>query len=425
MPDKKHIATNNHPALLGLDTAQVWDTALAFAHLQACGLADTKRTAERRLHALGLLPPTLSPQQLRDELGRPVIPLLADWALTQTRKRRSRILLAQLAPLPDGRPCLHANDARGARFWLPLDATDDDTIERALGQLQRHVGKEITVFGHGALVASLRRLSAPTAVTLYPQIYHAMPPASGTLGHGCSTSGRSKRLEAESIHLLREAVAEARRPAILCPADKNSGILLHLARKAFYPAPPPLALLHVDTGEAFHEARLFCDFMARESGLELLVHTDAQRDGALQRALEKHEIDLLLDGATCGGTTNGTGPKTAPWQLYNARSGDGRLRIFPLADWSTLDRWQYILQQDIPVATLHLARPRPVVERHGTLIVVDGECSQPLPGEEIRLQQVRLCALDGPSFATAVASDAATPAEILMDHIAAQEGRRR
>ena len=157
---KKQSATNHGPELLGLDAPQVWDTELAFAHLQALGEADTKRTAERRLNILGLLPQDLSPELLLDEHDRSPNRLVLEWAIEQARKRRDRVLFAQLHPLPNGsspgQTCLHANDARGARFWVPLANLNDAAIQQALADLQRHIGKPIAVFPHGALVAHLR-----------------------------------------------------------------------------------------------------------------------------------------------------------------------------------------------------------------------------------------------------------------------------
>ena len=141
---KKQSATNYEPELLGLDAPHVWDTELAFAHLNALGEADTKRTAERRLNTLGLLPQELTPDLLLDERDRSPNRLVLEWAIEQARKRRDRVLFVQLHPLPNGatpgQTCLHANDARGARFWVPLADLNDAAIQQALADLQRHIG---------------------------------------------------------------------------------------------------------------------------------------------------------------------------------------------------------------------------------------------------------------------------------------------
>ena len=130
--------------MLGLDVRQVWDTELAFAHLQTLGEADTKRTAERRLNALGFLPQELSPELLLDEHNRACNPLVLEWALEQAHKRRDRVLFIQLHPLPSGQTCLHANDARSTRFWIPLSSPNDLDIQEALSDLRSHIGKPIS-----------------------------------------------------------------------------------------------------------------------------------------------------------------------------------------------------------------------------------------------------------------------------------------
>ena len=155
---EKQSAIKHRVELLGLDTPQVWSTETAFAHLQAIGAADTKRTAESRLNAMGLLPRELTPELILDERDRSPNRLVLKWAIDQARKQR--VLFVQLHPLPNdgtnGQPCLHANDARGARIWAPLARLSDAAIHQALADLQRHIGKPIAVFPHGALVGYLR-----------------------------------------------------------------------------------------------------------------------------------------------------------------------------------------------------------------------------------------------------------------------------
>jgi sulfate adenylyltransferase subunit 2 len=148
-------ATNNFPELLGLNAPRVWDTELAFVHLKTLGEADTKRTAERRLNALGLIPKELSPETLRDEHKFSPNRLLLNWAIKNARKRRKRVLFLQMHPLPDGQLCLHANDARSAHFWIPVGSLNIEELQKALIALQSHIGKPIAVFPHGQLVAYL------------------------------------------------------------------------------------------------------------------------------------------------------------------------------------------------------------------------------------------------------------------------------
>jgi sulfate adenylyltransferase subunit 2 len=396
------------PELFGLNTGQVWDTGLAFSHLQAMGLADTKRTAERRLQTLGLLPAALDAANLLDEFGRAPNPLVLNWATEHARSKRKRVLFLQLATLPNGQPCLHANDPRGARFWLPLmEAPCVATLGTILQRLHAHIGTPIAVFAHGELVRSMRQAPSGPEITVTPQVYQASPVTSHAQPGGpknrVPTSPHLKRLEAESIHILREAVAEAQNPVMLYSIGKDSGVMLHLARKAFYPAPLPFALLHVDTRWKFQEMYLFRDFITREFGLDLRVHTnpeaiekninpfdhgsalhtDITKTEGLKQALDQHQFDVIFGGArrdeeksrakervfSFRSTTHGWNPKNQRpelWNLYNAKKSPGEsIRVFPLSNWTELDIWHYIYQENIPVAVVLCQTPaRGGAQRH-------------------------------------------------------------
>ena len=464
---KKQSATNHEPELLGLDAPQVWDTELAFAHLQALGEADTKRTAERRLNALGLQPQELTPDWLLDERDRSPNRLVLDWAIEQARKRRDRVLFVQLSPLPGGQPCLHANDARGARFWVPLANLNDAAIQQALADLQRHIGKPIAVFPHGALVAHLRHMNSTADIHLCPQAYRPVLPAglslSGNAKPDLAPSPHLKRLEAESIHIIREAVAEAQNPVMMYSIGKDSGVMLHLARKAFYPAPPPFPLLHIDTRWKFQEMYLFRDFMARESGMDLLVHTnpeaiekninpfdhgsalhtDITKTEALKQALDHYKFDVVFGGArrdeeksrakervfSFRTSTHRWDPKNQRpelWNLYNTRKSPCEsIRVFPLSNWTELDIWQYIYQENIPMVPLYFAKPRPVVVRPEMIMMVDDERCRLLPGEEVQIKKVRFRTLGCYPLTGAVESEAETLEDILLEIIHARQSERQ
>lgn len=464
---KIQYATAPSPNLLGLDAHQTWDVGLAFAHLQAQGEADTKRTAERRLKALGLLPQELSPELLLDERDCSPNRVVLGWAIEQARKRRDRVLFAQLYPLPKGQPCLHANDARGARFWVPMDSVSDTATQQALAHLQSHIGKPIAVFPHGLLAGQLRHTSSTSDIQLCPQAYRPVLPA------GLSLSGNSKpelkpsphlkRLESESIHILREAVAEAQNPVMMYSIGKDSSVMLHLARKAFYPAPPPFPLLHIDTRWKFQEMYLFRDFMARESGMELLVHTnpeaiekninpfdhgsalhtDITKTEGLKQALDHYKFDVVFGGARRDEEKSRAkerifSPRTAThrwdpknqrpelWNLYNARKSPGEsIRVFPLSNWTELDIWQYIYQENIPMVPLYFAKPRPVVMRPGMTMMLGDERCRLLPGEEVQIKKVRFRTLGCYPLTGAIESEAETLEDILQEIIHARQSERQ
>src|ERR1700691_253689 len=220
-----------------------------------------------------------------------------------------------------------------------------------------------------------------------------------------------ERLEAESIHIMREVVAECDNPVMLYSVGKDSAVMLHLALKAFYPAKPPFPLLHIDTTWKFREMIAFRDARARELGLDLIVHvnrdglarginpiasgselhTDVMKTQALRQALDQHRFDAALGGArrdeeksrakervfsfrNAHHFWDAKRQRPEPWRLYNGRKRRGEsIRVFPLSNWTELDVWLYIHQERIPVVPLYFAAPRPVVCRGETLIVVDDE----------------------------------------------------
>ncbi len=452
--------------LFGLDAPGVWDTERAYARLQAAGQADSKRTAERRLHALGILPEELDEGKLRDEADRPLNRLVLNQLLKEARARRRLVLFAQLVQLPGGRDCLHANDARGARYWLPVPGKTLKSAGLAdlLQQLQADLGKELAVFPHGRLVSLCRAAGALPQVKLLPY-----PPVLNLAAQHRQSLPRAQRpphlqrLEDQSIHIIREAVAEAENPAMLYSVGKDSGVMLQLARKAFYPAPPPFPLLHVDTRWKFQEMYLFRDHMARESGMDLLVHvnpeavekninpfdhgsalhTDITKTEGLKQALDKYRFDVVFGGArrdeeksrakerifSFRSAAHRWDPKNQRpelWDLYNTRKGPGEsIRVFPLSNWTELDIWQYIYQEGLPVVPLYFAKERPVVERDGTLLMVDDERFRLLPGEEIQTRKVRFRTLGCYPLTGAVESKAETLEDIVLELINTRSSERQ
>jgi len=454
-------------ALLGLDAPRIWNTELAFQHLSAQGQADTKRTAERRLHQLGLLPLTLEPADLQDEIARPLITAILDWQLALARKQRDLVLFLQLHTLPGGQECLHANDARGARYWRPLGKkANTAALQRAFQDLQQHLGKPIVILPHGRLVRLCRPLQPPTQVRLcllahLPVLDLSVQTRTSSVAR--TTTPHLQRLEDESIHIIREAIAEAENPAMLYSVGKDSSVMLHLARKAFYPAPPPFPLLHVDTRWKFQEMYLFRDQMARDSGMDLLVHinpeavardinpfdhgsalhTDITKTEGLKQALDKYKFDVVFGGArrdeeksrakerifSFRTSTHRWDPKSQRpelWNLYNARKSKGEsIRVFPLSNWTELDIWQYIYQDSIPVVPLYFAKERPVVMRGGLMLMVDDSRFRFLPSEQIKAREVRFRTLGCYPLTGAIESQAKSVPDIILELLAARSSERQ
>jgi sulfate adenylyltransferase subunit 2 len=261
------------------------------------------------------------------------------------------------------------------------------------------------------------------------------------------------RLEAESIHIFREVVAECERPVLLYSIGKDSAVLLHLARKAFHPARPPFPMLHIDTTWKFKAMYAMRDQVARESGMDLIVHTNAEglaqginpithgsqihtdvmKTQALRQALDRYRFDAAFGGArrdeeqsrakerifSFRSAQHRWDPKRQRpelWSLYNTRKLPGEsLRVFPLSNWTELDIWQYIEREQIPVVPLYFSAERPVVERDGKLIMVDDDRLPLHAGETPRLRRVRFRTLGCYPLTAAIESAAATVAEIIEE----------
>jgi sulfate adenylyltransferase subunit 2 len=270
-------------------------------------------------------------------------------------------------------------------------------------------------------------------------------------------------LEAESIHIMRETVAEAERPVMLYSIGKDSAVMLHLAMKAFFPALPPFPLMHIDTLWKFRDMYAFRDRLVRELGLELhvytnkegvaqgvnpfthgsAVHTDIMKTQALKQALDKYRFDVAFGGArrdeeksrakervfSFRNAQHRWDPKNQRpelWNLYNARKNRGEsIRVFPLSNWTELDIWQYILLEKIPIVPLYFAAPRPVVERDGTLIMVDDDRMPLAPGEVPQMRTVRFRTLGCYPLSGAVESNATTLQQIIQEMLVTRTSERQ
>jgi len=272
-----------------------------------------------------------------------------------------------------------------------------------------------------------------------------------------------QRLESESIHIMREVVSEADKPVMLYSIGKDSAVMLHLARKAFFPAPPPFPLLHVDTTWKFRAMYAFRDRMARESGMELIVHqnpearklginpfdhgsslhTDMWKTQGLKQALDLHKFDVAFGGArrdeeksrakervfSFRSASHRWDPKSQRpelWDLYNTRKAKGEsIRVFPISNWTELDIWQYIHLEGIPIVPLYLAAPRPTVERDGLLLMVDDERFPLHDGEIPRQRSIRFRTLGCYPLTGAVESTATTLPEVIKEMLMTRTSERQ
>jgi len=272
-----------------------------------------------------------------------------------------------------------------------------------------------------------------------------------------------QQLEAESIHIMREVAAGAENPVMLYSVGKDSAVMLHLALKAFYPAKPPFPLMHVDTTWKFREMIAFRDEMAKDIGMELIVHTNEQgvKDGispfshgssvhtdimktqALKQALDKHKFDVAFGGArrdeeksrakerifsfrTSDHRWDPKNQRPELWKLFNTRKAEGEsIRVFPLSNWTELDIWQYIYLEKIKIVPLYFAAPRPVVNHDGMMIMVDDDRMPLKPDQKPEMKTVRFRTLGCYPLTGAVESNAATLPEIIQEMLLTTTSERQ
>jgi sulfate adenylyltransferase subunit 2 len=380
---------------------------------------------------------------------------------------------------------LVARDSRGQLLWLafagPLEARHYLAFLERIATRRKIV--ELGVAGSSRLlrVPELRdwlaahrdsvRLFDPevgaVSALASPSVLRAAPPppAERTSERTSMTTTLThlQRLEAESIHIMREVVAECDKPVMLYSIGKDSAVMLHLAMKAFYPSKPPFPLLHVDTRWKFRDMYAFRDKMVKELGLDLLVHinpegvakninpfthgsaihTDVMKTEGLKQALDKYGFDAAFGGArrdeensrakerifsfrTAQHRWDPKNQRPELWKVYNARKHKGEsLRVFPLSNWTELDIWQYIYLEKIPIVPLYFAAPRPVVERSGTLIMVDDDRMPLSKGEVPMMRKVRFRTLGCYPLTGAIESEANTLQDIIQEMLLARTSERQ
>ena len=272
-----------------------------------------------------------------------------------------------------------------------------------------------------------------------------------------------QRLEAEAIHIMREVVAEAENPVMLYSVGKDSSVMLHLAMKAFFPAKPPFPIMHIDTMWKFSEMIEFRDKMAKDLGLDLIVHinpegkemgmnpfkhgssthTDVMKTQGLKQALDKHGFDVAFGGArrdeeksrskerifSFRSNNHQWEPKSQRpelWSLYNARKKTGEsVRVFPLSNWTELDIWHYIYQQNIEIVPLYFAKKRPVVKRDALLIVVDDDRFKFKKNEKSEMKSVRFRTLGCYPLTGAVESNASNLIDVIQELLSSTKSERQ
>ena len=506
------LALYGPPEAAGL-AAPLWSAdAVADCAQRRFGVDLHPRAAARCLARWGL---TLV--ALRDAADRS--PATAQWLAAQAPATRANgatrtwwcggLAAPAAASAGTSRGLLVAVDARGQIAWLPVASLSlQDAYVDFLGRLQAQTSSAVVAWLHGLdlrraavlndWIATQPRLQvvacpipparrgapadeitrlAPPPLAADP--FPAAPPSAlaaspAAAGRPFITSPASttddpmnlthlQRLEAESIHIMREVVAETDNPVMLYSIGKDSAVMLHLARKAFFPSPPPFPLLHVDTTWKFRAMYELRERMARESGMELLVHqnpeaaeqginpfthgssihTDMWKTQGLKQALDKYNFDAAFGGArrdeeksrakerifSFRSAQHRWDPKNQRpelWRLYNGRKQKGEsIRVFPISNWTELDIWQYIYLENIPIVPLYFAAERPVVNRDGTLIMVDDDRMPLKAGEVPMMKSVRFRTLGCYPLSGAVESSAATLPDVIQEMLLTKTSERQ
>ena len=457
----------------------VWTShALSEALWQADDAAALKKT-ERWVKDEGLDFDNLTEDNLVDEHDRPVKKLVLDAVVQAGRKKRKSVLMAALHRFGKG-SVLFANDGRAGRRWVFIDAEEASTeqVSAALELLVAAEGKDTVIIPSGALVIPCRHMLFKARSPMFKANDVDYRLALEVYSHGkndiAAYIDESKRhlpneqmthldrLEAESMHIIREVIGEAENPVMLYSVGKDSAVMLHLARKAFYPSPPPFPLLHVDTTWKFQAMYDYRAAMAEESGMELLIHsnpegvekginpfdhgsalhTDIMKTQALKQALDHYKFDVAFGGArrdeeksrakervfSFRTSTHRWDPKNQRpelWHQYNDKKNPGEsIRVFPLSNWTELDIWQYIYREQIPLVPLYFAQERPVVERDGMLMMVDDDRMQLYPHDTIEMKKVRFRSLGCYPLTSAVESEADDLASIILELLSAVTSER-
>jgi len=435
----------------------------------------SQRTLERRISSINWLNSSCNADNLMDENGRIAKQLVIDSLIDNLRKKRQSYLFISLQNITDDQENIHllvTEDSKGSKKWILLENKEIKTIAEKLHILSEN--KVTTFFPSGQLVSLMRELKSNAVLEENIHIalnqFHELVSFDQTYNKKEKISPYSdktklthlERLEAESIHIFREVASQAENPVMLYSIGKDSSVMLHLAKKAFYPGSPPFPLLHVDTRWKFKAMYDFRNLVAAESGMELIthinsegvekdinpfdhgsmLHTDIMKTQALKQALDRYKFDFAFGGArrdeeksrakerifSFRNENHIWDPKNQRpelWNIYNCKKNDREsIRVFPLSNWTELDIWQYIYQEDIPIVPLYFSAERPVVSRDGILIMIEDDRIKLHPEEKIELKNVRFRTLGCYPLTAAIESSASNLSEIMLELLNSKTSER-
>ena len=436
-----------------------------------------KRSLERWMAEIPWLDCSTHKSRQKDECGKPANKLVLASLISAARRKRRVTLFTQIHDFgglraSENQKILVAKDGKGSRRWCLLS---DGKASSVMTGLKTLAGDRDTIFFPASNLVSICREIKLTKNSIdgeeikicqYPEkISIKITPSSHTeLVESIQPDKLSNLdlLEAESIHIMREVVANAENPVMLYSIGKDSSVMLHLAKKAFYPSRPPFPLLHIDTLWKFKAMYDFRDIVAKASKMQLIIytnpegiekninpfdhgstlHTDIMKTQGLKHALDLHGFDMSFGGArrdeeksrgkerifSFRNSNHRWDPKNQRpelWNLYNCRKSPGEsVRVFPLSNWTELDIWQYIYHENLPVMPLYFSAERAVVERGGMLIMVDDDRFKFLPKETIKFKKIRFRTLGCYPLTGAVESTATDLSQIILELLKSRSSER-
>lgn len=458
---------NNNPSL----KHPAWDTDSHYKLLAQKKIFKTKRSYERWVEKEDFLPHNLNLENYKDALGDRLNSLIQNYFIQEYERQRKLILFIQYFESKNHK-FIFANDRRKGRLWVKVKSNKIEDIYEGIKYFSKLRKKNIILLPSQDLLSKFQDFQIPITKNKYQiefpnYIFQAteIDPTKTIFTKSFSLRQNSylSDLEAESIHIIREVVSETKNPVMLYSVGKDSSVMLHLAQKAFYPSPPPFPLMHVDTRWKFKEMYLFRNWMAKKSNMKLIthinpegvksninpfdhgssVHTDIMKTQGLKQALDQYQFDAAFGGArrdeeksrakerifSFRTATHQWDPKNQRpelWNLYNAKVNKSEsIRVFPLSNWTELDIWQYIYQEQIPIVPLYFAKTRPVIQREGMIMMVDDDRLNLQPHEKIELKKIRFRTLGCYPLTGAIESEADSLESIVLELLQSKTSERQ
>jgi len=452
-----------------------WDSETHFELLSNKKYFNTKRSYERWIEKNKFFPPTIKYEDyINNNLGKIKLQFFKR-TLKQYEDKRSLILFIQIHKI-DKQYILFANDRRGGKRWVLISSNSQDEILKGLEALSSRIKKNFICIPDEPIIEKFFLITEKfksfdinfkSKMVCHIPIYlfYTNTPLQNEIKFSkkqIANNSYLNDLESESIQIMREVVSEAENPVMLYSIGKDSSVMLHLAKKAFYPSPPPFPLMHVDTRWKFQEMYSFRKEIVKQMGMKLIthinpdgikkninpltngssVHTDIMKTQGLKQAMDKYQFDVAFGGArrdeeksrskerifsfrTPSHQWDPKNQRPELWNLYNTDLNKTEsIRVFPLSNWTELDIWQYIYQENIPIVPLYYAKTRPVIERNGMLIMVDDDRLEIKKEEKILLKKIRFRTLGCYPLTGAIESDADTLESIVLELLKSKTSER-